>query len=231
MLKPWRMRLPKPWRVQRARTPAGLCSTRRRRSATRFRSRVIRLVAPSSDATLKHLASAVAPSVFAVEIRKSVSHPAHQAQRIREVVGPGLGRGRAGTGFQRASCAIGPSASTDLAMTAHREVALPSDMAAGSASTSCWTRTTSPASSREIGDERRQVQVAVGDVESEDAAGVELLQIQLQRFARQQVDGNGVGAERVDHEHVESVRRFFRRARSARRRARCACAPGCRTGR
>ena len=37
----------------------------------------------------------------------------------------------------------------------------------------------------EIGDERRRLQIAVGDVERDDAAGIELLQVQLQRLARQ----------------------------------------------
>src|ERR1041384_5199635 len=50
--------------------------------------------------------------------------------------------------------------------------------------------------------DRQQIEIAVADVEQNDAARRELLLVQRDRFAGQQVQRDRVGAERVDHDQI-----------------------------
>jgi len=58
-------------------------------------------------------------------------------------------------------------------------------------------------------DGRFEIDVAVGDVEGEDSARREMAAVELEGFAGEQVDGDGVAREGVDDEHVEVLRRFM----------------------
>src|SRR6185503_13312537 len=54
---------------------------------------------------------------------------------------------------------------------------------------------------------RHQVDVSVGNVNSDNSfVDVHVLAIDFKRFAREEVSGNRVAAERIEHEHVEPLR-------------------------
>ena len=55
---------------------------------------------------------------------------------------------------------------------------------------------------------RDQVEEAIGDMERDDAVGLQVAQIRLERLARDEVHRNRVAREGVDREHVEALRRL-----------------------
>src|SRR6185437_12414039 len=48
------------------------------------------------------------------------------------------------------------------------------------------------------------VEVAIGDVDEQKAAGLEAVEVQAKGFAREKVDGDGVARKSVEHERVET---------------------------
>src|ERR1039458_3096019 len=59
---------------------------------------------------------------------------------------------------------------------------------------------------RQLMGQRRQIQKSIRDVKREDAVGLELAQVGLDRFAGQQMHRDGVATERIDGEYVEVLR-------------------------
>ena len=76
-----------------------------------------------------------------------------------------------------------------------------------------------PCDVRQALDDRNQVQEPVGDVEGDDAAGLHVPPVDAERFRRDEVHGDRVARERVDHQHVELLLRLAleRQARVAQR--------------
>ena len=54
----------------------------------------------------------------------------------------------------------------------------------------------------EVRDDGAQVEAAVRDVEDDRAAGREPREVEVEGFERHQVDGDGVGAEGVEHDET-----------------------------
>ena len=55
-------------------------------------------------------------------------------------------------------------------------------------------------------DDRHEVDVAVGDVDDDHAVGLQVLQVDLEGFVGEQVDGRGVAVEGVEGQDVEVLR-------------------------
>src|SRR5437868_316242 len=58
-------------------------------------------------------------------------------------------------------------------------------------------------------DDRVEVDIAVRQVNGESAIGFQEMEIEAERFLRHQVDRDGVVGEGVEHEYVETARRFL----------------------
>ena len=54
--------------------------------------------------------------------------------------------------------------------------------------------------------DRIERQVGVRDVGSDDAVGLQMLQVNLERFGGEQVRGDGVAAEGIEHQHIKLLR-------------------------
>ena len=142
-------------------------------------------------------------------------------QQVREVVAPDRAvhvpapspsTGSSPSCRGRPRCAPAPSTASRV---------LPSG-APSSLAMSWLYRTASGGSSsraRNPRDQRRQVEVVVRNVHREHAARRELLEVELERFARQQVDRDRVRAEAVEDDDVEVRRRAGARVAAGRRRA------------
>ena len=55
---------------------------------------------------------------------------------------------------------------------------------------------------RDRGDDRRQIEVLIGEVDEQHAAGLQPAHVELEGFAGQQMHRDGVGAEGIQHEQV-----------------------------
>ena len=96
----------------------------------------------------------------------------------------------------------GSSRSGERAITSHRDgVRAPCAPSAGSLRSTAAR----PSARGSAGDDGRELEVAVRDVERDQSAGTELADVELDRLAREQVHRDGVGAERVDDHEVRGA--------------------------